>query len=215
MFDYTTVVVPALCYGASTAISIRLREDLAIPTAAALVPSVVIASATLSPGAWMLVGLGPLVALVALLISRAHPSELVFHLVVGSAVLAGGHFLLPAANRPATIVLLAVGGSLFYAVGELVRERIASRRPRALVDLKMWWLLLGVVLSASGLTALAVNRIGWSALPAMAAVLALIKREFEGFALSREALDQTLRAVRMLEARHRLAEGSSPPSESI
>jgi hypothetical protein len=141
---------------------------------------------------------GPLVA-VAVLVARSHRAqELVSHLLLFAATLAVFEVMEHAGlDEPLVGGLLA---GMIYLAGEGLRQRASSdwtNDKRA--DRRTFWLLNAVVLCACGLTVLGVQEMDWPAFVAMAAVLALTKREFEAFALSRDAYAQTVSALEELK----------------
>jgi hypothetical protein len=97
-------------------------------------------------------------------------------------------------------LLRALVGGVVYLAGEYFAQRLGTHQQvLAPSDRKTWLLLHGVLLCACGLTALGVEEMDWPAFIAMAFVLLLTKREFEAFALSRTAYDQTVRAIDRLK----------------
>jgi hypothetical protein len=192
-------IFSACCYGLSVGYGIRFDDRHSVPTAAALAPAVVWVGLSL-PGTtrhgWLMVG--PLVA-VAVLVARSHRAqELVSHLLLFAATLAVFEVMEHAGlDEPLVGGLLA---GMIYLAGEGLRQRASSdwtNDKRA--DRRTFWLLNAVVLCACGLTVLGVQEMDWPAFVAMAAVLALTKREFEAFALSRDAYAQTVSALEELK----------------
>jgi hypothetical protein len=190
--------VGVLCYGLSTGYGIRFTEHAAAPIAAALAPPVLILALSLNGSGPICAFAGCLLAAVVVgLLLRRPLRDLLRHssnlcLTAGSLV----------ALRSAVddLLILALSGAAIYLAADYLAQRLRAHQrllPRA--DMTTWWLLLGVLLSACGLTALAVSQLDWPAFLAMALVLVLTKREFEAFAKSRAAYAQTLRAVARLK----------------
>jgi drug/metabolite transporter (DMT)-like permease len=92
-------------------------------------------------------------------------------------------------------LFVCVGASVLYAMGWVFLSRASFSLRSGGTDQGVYFLLLAVLVCACGLTVLASDRMGWPAFIAMAGVLALTKREFESFALSRTAYEQTVRAL--------------------
>jgi hypothetical protein len=189
--------IGSLSYALSTAFAIRLRDDLHVPTAAALAPtsafSVGLAASDLSISVYLL---APVAAACVVLVARRSKLEAVAHGVLYTSC-AVGLALVTREDEVSTGVLAACALlPLLYSLGEVARQRV-SRPGHAHIrgDAKMWWLLQAVLACASGLTVLVVDRLGWPAFVAMAGVLALTKREFEAFAISRAAYEETVRAL--------------------
>jgi hypothetical protein len=204
-------LVGALCFGLSTIFGIRLRDDLTVPTAAALAPTAAALTVSASSTHWSLLLVAPAAAGLALILMRAPFLEVFSHVglfLASVGILTTG---VSANGRLTASLLLALGLTLAYSVVEVGRQKLSFRgHAHITADLRMWWLLQAVLVCASGLTVLVVERLGWPAFAAMAAVLALTKREFEGFALSRVALDQTVRALaRLSENAQRVASGQA------
>ncbi len=192
-------VVGGICFGLSTVFGIRLRDDVTVPTAAALAPTAAALSLGASEGHVAFAFLPAVVAATVLLVAKTPLLEIASHICLFLAVLgalfAGGWDRMPP-------VVLALGLTLAYSLLEVLRQKVSYRGHAHInADLGMWWLLQAVLVCASGLTALVVERLGWPAFVAMAAVFAITKSEFEGFALSRTALDQTVRALDRLSQR--------------
>jgi hypothetical protein len=195
-------VFSASCYGLSAGYGIRFDARHSVPTAAALAPAVVWVGMNL-PGstnpAWL--GVGPFVAVIVLLALRRQVHEVISHLLLYGAALAIFELMNYADFEEPLVGGLFAG--VLYLVGEAVRQH-AVRSDRANVrrsDQRTYWLLNAVLLCACGLTILGVQEMDWPAFVAMAVVLALTKREFEAFALSRDAYAQTVTAIDQLKRR--------------
>ena len=198
-----SVLVGSVCYGISAVVGIKLRDDLTIPTAAALAPAVgALSLPIVGRSAWYLLA-GPVVATVGLLLARRQVLEVVSHATLYGACIVGLRAVAPALEPTGILVVAAASvGTVLYSLGEVARQKISYRgHAHITADLRMWLLLMGVLVSACGLTILVVGRLGWGAFVAVAGVLALTKREFEGFAASRLALDQTVRALQRLSSK--------------
>ncbi len=101
--------------------------------------------------------------------------------------------LLPASSMSLQFVLAGAVGVLIFA---LVSDRVRHLRAvRSTEDGRVWLVLVGVLISAYGLMALAYNETGWPALVAVFGVLALTKREFDRYAAARRTLDQTVASL--------------------
>jgi hypothetical protein len=192
----------AACYGLATGYGIRFDAGHSVSTAAALAPAVVWVGlnlpATTNPG---LLGVGPAVALLVLIALRRRIHEVLSHVMLFGITLGiFGVMNYAGLDEPLVGGLLAGG---IYLVGDAVRQHLVSSG-RASVrrsDQRTYWLLHAVLLCACGLTVLGVQEMDWPAFAAMAVVLALTKREFEAFALSRDAYDQTVSAIDQLKRR--------------
>lgn len=189
--------IGSLSYALSTVFAIRLRDDLYVPTAAALAPtaafSVALAARDLSISVFLF---APLAAATVVLLARRSKLEAIAHAVLFTGCAAV--LSLSRHGDEVSILVLAACALLpvLYSFGEVARQKVANRgREHTRGDAKMWWLLQAVLACASGLTMLVVDRLGWPAFVAMAGVLALTKREFEAFAISRTAYEQTVRAL--------------------
>lgn len=202
MSELGPFLVVSACFGISTVLGIRLRDDLTVPSAAALAPAAGALSLQVEPAihwTWMLVG--PAVALVTLLAARASALEIGSHVALFLAVSAS---LRAVGTSHDVLLMTAAGmaGTLVYSLAEVGRQKVSHRgHARIGADSGMWWLLQGVLLCASGLTLLVLDRMGWASVAVTGGVLALTKREFEGFAMSRVALEQTVRALAQLSDR--------------
>jgi hypothetical protein len=198
--EATAVMIGSICYGVSTVVGIKLRDDLTVPTAAALAPAVAALSLSLDAGPTWYLLIGPAIASLGLLAARRKVLEIASHAalyggcIFGIRVLGGG-----SEPTETIVVVVALSFVVLYSLGEVIRQKVSFRgHAHITADLRMWLLLDGVLVSACGLTILVVGRLGWAAFIAMAGVLALTKREFEGFAKSRLALDQTVRSLESL-----------------
>lgn len=191
-------IVGCACYGLATTFPIRFSDRLYVASAAAFAPAV--AWSAFAQSHLALLALPPLFAALALTLRRHPLRESASH-----AALFGLVVTLTGAARVAGIdqVLLPslVGGAAYLGVDYLRQRRAASPAPLIGSDMRTWWLLQGVLLCACGLTGLGVEQMDWPAFAAMAGVLVLTKSEFEAFAQSREAYQQTVRAVEGLQNR--------------
>lgn len=191
-------LIGSLSYALSVTFAIRLRDDLQVPTAAALAPTAAFfAAAGARDFSVNVYFLAPVVAAGVVLLLRRSRLEAIAHgvLFLGCAVVLT---TLNHGNREVSIPALAACVFLpsLYSLGEVARQKVSNRgRARVRGDAKMWWLLQAVLASASGLTMLVVDRLGWIAFVAMAGVLALTKREFDAYAVSRKAYEQTVGAL--------------------
>lgn len=198
------LLIGVLVLGPAAALGVRLRDGVVAPVASALAPGV--AMLVVSTGSYLLGGIGAS-ALVALVLARTRRSalwEIAAHLGgywTAIALYAG----LDALGEPlAGTAGLALGlsGTAAYSGLETVRQKVTHKgHARISADLRMWLLLQAVLLSAGGLTVLVLPELRWPTFPAMAMALVLTRREFQGYADSRRALDQTVRALDGLSGR--------------
>jgi hypothetical protein len=198
-------VVGSLCFAASTTIRIRLRGNLSVTTAAAIAPAVAVSGGMLvSGGSPDLLLLAPsLPSIVVMALARRSIPEMVGHTLLYSLA-ALSLAPLVGSRGPGPINVLAVGvlGCVVYAAFDFLLQRARAQSWEPLRDLRrMWWLLHVVVVSASGLTILVLEQLSWGAFVAMAAVLGITKHEFEAFAISRTAFEQTNTALSRLRER--------------
>jgi hypothetical protein len=197
-------LVGALCYGLSTAYGIRFSSDLTVPTAAALGPAVAWSGLSLARHeSSLLLAIGPLVAVVVHLVRRRSYWEVTSH--TGLFLVSVLVFLGFRRVGLEDLLVPALISGVAYLIGEFTRQRAprARRRHFADGDVRTWLMLQAVLVCACGLTMLGLRQMDWPAFVAMAAVLALTKHEFEAFALSRTAYEQTLSAVEELKSRGR------------
>jgi hypothetical protein len=198
-------VVGSLCFAASTTIRIRLRGNLSVTTAAAIAPAVAVSGGMLvSGGSPDLLLLAPsLPSIVVMALARRSIPEMVGHTLLYSLA-ALSLAPLVGSRGPGPINVLAVGvlACVVYAAFDFLLQRARAQSWEPLRDLRrMWWLLHVVVVSASGLTILVLEQLSWGAFVAMAAVLGITKHEFEAFAISRTAFEQTNTALSRLRER--------------
>jgi hypothetical protein len=193
------VVVGAMCYGLSTAFEIRFTSKTTVPTAAALAPAVCLVAMGGHGDYAYLLALAPAAAALSLLVTRRPFDEIVLHVALFGLVAATVQGLgMLGLEDPLARAL--VGGTE-YLLGQYSVQRVRMHSPLlAHGDRKTWLLLHGVLICACGLTALGVGEMDWPAFIAMALVLVLTKREFEAFALSRTAYEQTVQAVERLKS---------------
>jgi hypothetical protein len=194
--------IGSICFAASTVVSIRLRDDLAVTAAVAIAPAVAVSGAVAVDSGlshWVLV-VPSLMAALAMILAKRTIYEVIGHSVLyGACALALSH-LVSGSNRSTVPVLVASAfGGLCYLFADGLRQRRVSKLWEPVNDLMSMWILLQiVVLSASGLTVMVLDQLSWGAFVAMAAVLAITKKEFESFALSRRAFRQTTLALARL-----------------
>jgi hypothetical protein len=204
--EMLTYAVGLLCYVVGTVFGIRLRDDVRIPTAAALAPTVAVLGQRVDANLIPLTAVALIVAALVLRVAGRRVAETVSHLTL----LLGCFVVIPHLTggddgQSLRAVLVALAATGCYAMLEVARQVMGTRRRADIGSIgRMGALPLAVLMCASGLTILIVPRMGWPAFVAMAAVLALTKGEFEAFAGSRRAYDQTIRAL------DRLAEQSPP-----
>ena len=201
-------IVGCACYGLATSFAIRFNERLTVASAAAFAPAV--AWSAFAQRRPVLLFVPVLFAGLVLILRRRPLVECATHAALFGAVVA-------------VVVVTRIVGvdevlvpSLIGGVVYLTADYALQRRTAALVVLavgqepRTWWLLQGVLLCACGLTGLGVEQMDWPAFVAMAGVLVLTKREFEAFAQSREAYQQTLRALEKLQQRGSAIWASTP-----
>ena len=196
-------LVGCASFGFATIFTIKLRDDLTVPTSAALAPPLSLLALALPETERGLLLLAPLFALLVLVLARRVLLEVVQHLLLLTAIyvvieLAVGPDAADSPRVLALSLLLTCAYSVSAFVLHVPRRRHQSESRH---DLTVWWLLQGVLLCACGVTVLMLERMGWPAFLAMAAVLALTKREFDAFGKSRIAYDQTVRALDRLSER--------------
>lgn len=191
--------VGSACYALSAVFAIRLSDRRSVATAAAFAPAL----------AWWaiyqehvaLLTIPPVLGVIALVIGRRSASNAAWQVVffVATVILVGALAILGVRG----VLLPAIVGGAIYLAGDFLRQRglHQPRVPEPREDRRTWWLLQGVLLCACGLTGLGVEQLDWPAFAAMAAVLVLTKHEFEAFAQSRKAFEQTIRAVEKLTRR--------------
>jgi hypothetical protein len=108
----------------------------------------------------------------------------------------------PSAAESSLALALSLLLTLGYSTSAFALHALRHhRQSESRHDLTVWWLLQGVLLCACGVTVLMLERMRWPAFLAMAAVLALTKREFDAYGKSRIAYDQTVRALDRLAER--------------
>jgi hypothetical protein len=193
------LLVGSTCYALATAFEIRFTNNTTVPTAAALAPAVCLVALGGEGNYSYLLPLAPAAAIVLLLATRRPVHEVIWHVVLFGVVATSVQGLgLVGVRDP--LVRALIGGSQ-YLLGQYVAQRLRARcalLPRE--DRKTWLLLHGVLVCACGLTALGVDEMDWPAFIAMALVLVLTKREFEAFAQSRTAYEQTVAAIGRLKS---------------
>lgn len=189
------VVIGAVCYALATGYEIRFTSRRTVATASVLAPPIAVLAVD-DGFALFLAGLAPVLSLVFLLVvrkpvHRVFTHGLLYVLVLGTTGVLGRLGF-------GTALVHAVVGSGVYLLGDYASQRLRSKQPLS-SDRRTWLMLHGVLICACGLTALGVARMDWPAFVAMAFVLVLTKREFEAFALSRTAYEQTVAAIDKLK----------------
>ena len=192
-----TALVGCLAYAVSTAYPIGLYGGLSVPIAAALAAPTA-AAAFRADAPWVaVVGAGSCLV-VALAGKRSVVEALVNGAMFIGLVLTAG-FTLSGHQASYAGVVSCMGLTGLYLLVDCSRQLNGDVRHVLEDRSRMWWLLQAVLISAGGLTFLVEERLGWLAFVAMAGVLALAKREFEAFAASRKALEQTMDVLDSLE----------------
>lgn len=197
--------VGSLCLGASTVFRIRLSEQLAVPTVAAIAPAVALsgidASRWVGSVASIVIPVG--VVLLATTFASRPILERVLH-VLAYVLTAGvlSSLVDPTAEVGAVGLALGLLSGSFYLAGDQARQLVGTSAWSRLGEARpMWFLLQLVVLSASGLTVMVLRELGWGAFIAMAGVLAIMRNEFEALGQSRTAVEQTNLALERLTSR--------------
>ncbi len=207
-------VVASVSYAVSTAFPIKLPERVLVPIASALVPAVIISGTQVESWPLGLVALGPICLGLVVQVARRSWTEAwlqSFWYAVCFGALSLTH--IRTANS-ALALALCLFGTAAYAASETCRRVISNGVPLYdQRDWRTWWLLLGVLISASGLTVLVVERLAWPTFIAMVAVLGLVKREFEDFARSRVTYEETVRALGRLDDLAVRVTSSSPTAD--
>lgn len=102
-----------------------------------------------------------------------------------------------------SVAVVLVGGAAVVAyslVADGLKHLVGRESSIAREDRRVWFLLQAVLVSAFGLMVLVYKQIGWPAMAAMLALLALTKGEFARYSQARRTLTQTMRALAELEA---------------
>jgi hypothetical protein len=191
--ELVTFLIGAACYVLLLNVGVRGERSPTISMGAGLGPAMA-AYGVAHEGDAFVVFVVPIAATFLLLAARSHVREGLAHSVLYGSIAAGAFVLSASGRWPAFIT--AIIGAMGYAIVDGARRRTWSQPGDEATAL----LLLGVFLCSAGLTVLIADRMGWPAFAAMAAVLALTKREFDSFALSRVALKQTVVALESLAA---------------
>lgn len=197
-------LVSAIVYGVSAAFSVRFDNRRNVSVAGSLAPAVILlglALPTSTSTGWMVVG--PIVAVFVSAVRRNAISDTLSHPVLFGVALG----VVAVSERMGAEELVAglLAGALYLA-GDGVRQALTGKeghvgRRRSDRLSGSYWVLHAVLLCACGLTVLGVQEMDWPAFTAMAFVLTLTKHEFEGFARSRDAFDQTVAAIDQLKQR--------------
>jgi hypothetical protein len=149
------LLVGSLCFAASTAIRIRVRDDLSVTTAAAIAPAVAVSAALYvdggKPATLVLAPLLP--SLVVMALARRPFREVVGHVVLYAFTAVSLATVTTWTRDSDSVVFAAVAGCVVYVGLDFLLQRVQAKSWEPLYDLRrMWALLHVVVISAAGLT---------------------------------------------------------------